>query len=209
MSGYHKNFIMKHSSSSIHKIKEEVEEFIDAHVSGNSIMAAQELSDIYLSLRNLTQEYGLTMSDLKIMANTTDAVFKSGCREESSLLDIIKSNAAYTCLNTYGIIWLICNDANYAYAFATDDDAHLIISDAIEYIEVISGTVTHKNESFDTLQIVGNSNRSSHIDFKGRGVVLLKKSGAFKTDFYASLSDNKSEVIFNTLKDILDENGDV
>src|SRR5690606_6810563 len=95
MAGYHQNFIMKFPHGNVHKLKEEVDEFLDAYASGNSIMAMQELSDVYLILRTIARDYGIDVDDLAKMADVTEKVFESGGRTSSSLFEMIRSNTKY------------------------------------------------------------------------------------------------------------------
>lgn len=207
MSGYHNNFIMKHPNTSIHKLKEEVEEFLDAHVSGNIIMAHQELSDVYLSLRNIVDEYGLSMSDLEIMANTTQRVFDSKVRNESDLFDTIRSNVNYLSLNATGTIHLMCHDINYRYIIHDySDSIDVSLPDNTEYVEVLHGSIySYANKKRSNK---GQSIQSNERISMDENTVILVKTIGYNLDslntFY-SASYDKSDAHFGLLKRVLND----
>lgn len=79
--GYHIAKIEKGVYGTIDKVKEEVEEFIDARNQSCLIMMHVELSDIYGALEALSKNYGLSMEDLKSMSDITKRAFTDGSRK--------------------------------------------------------------------------------------------------------------------------------
>jgi len=78
--GYHIRHINKGTLGQVSKLQEELEELIDAEEQGIRIMAMCELADIYGALQAMADKYGLTMADLKSMADATARAFKDGSR---------------------------------------------------------------------------------------------------------------------------------
>lgn len=80
--GYHKAFIPKGEIGEVSKIVEESLEAQDAYDQGNKIMELCELSDIYLSIKKRLEKahVGITMEDIRIMAEATERAFKRGDR---------------------------------------------------------------------------------------------------------------------------------
>lgn len=80
--GYHSKKIEKGVVGEVSKILEECLEAQDAYEQGNRIMELCELSDIYLSIKKrLEKAYvGMTMEDIRIMAEATERAFKRGDR---------------------------------------------------------------------------------------------------------------------------------
>lgn len=80
--GYHKRKIAKGEVGEVSKIIEEAYEALDACEQGNKIMELCELSDIYLSIKNRLAKahVGITMDDIRIMAEATERAFKRGDR---------------------------------------------------------------------------------------------------------------------------------
>jgi hypothetical protein len=79
--GYHKKKILKGVYGEISKVREEVEEYIDAIDQGCKIMAVVELSDIYGALEAVAITHSLTMEELKVMSDITKKVFQEGARK--------------------------------------------------------------------------------------------------------------------------------
>jgi phosphoribosyl-ATP pyrophosphohydrolase len=81
--GYHIKDIKKGTVGESSKIREEVEELIDAEEQHNKIMMLCELSDIYGAMDAFLQKHfpDLTMQDVEVMAHTTARAFKSGHRK--------------------------------------------------------------------------------------------------------------------------------
>lgn len=204
MAGYHNNFILKHANSSVHKLKEEVEEFIDAVAAGNTIMAQQELSDVYLKLHHLIRDYGLSMDDLKVMADTTERVFESGCRKESNLFDVISSNVGYIIHNNItGHIHMLCHDVNYRYVFHNyDDTVNFELPQNTEYVEVIHGEIyspDHKRQITEGSIIQDCGKR---ISIHENAIILIKTIG-FDLDslkLFSPVAYDKSDIHFTLLK---------
>jgi phosphoribosyl-ATP pyrophosphohydrolase len=78
--GYHTREIEKGKLGLASKIREELEELVDAEEQGNRILAMCELADIYGALEARAVNYGLEMDDLRIMAHATAAAFREGSR---------------------------------------------------------------------------------------------------------------------------------
>ena len=78
--GYHIRHINKGTLGQVSKLQEELEELVDAEEQGIRIMAMCELADIYGALQAVADKYGLTMADLKSMADATARAFKDGSR---------------------------------------------------------------------------------------------------------------------------------
>jgi phosphoribosyl-ATP pyrophosphohydrolase len=78
--GYHIRHINKGTLGQVSKLQEELEELVDAEEQGIRIMAMCELADIYGALQAMADKYGLTMADLKSMADATARAFKDGSR---------------------------------------------------------------------------------------------------------------------------------
>lgn len=83
MGGYHLKPIAKGQIGESSKIKEEVEELIDAEEQGAKIMALVELSDLYGAIELYLEKHhpDTTMNDLKVMSEITQRAFKSGERK--------------------------------------------------------------------------------------------------------------------------------
>lgn len=181
MSGYHKNFILKNPNNSILKLKEEVDELIDAAASGNNIMLHQELSDVYLKLRQITYEHQLDIDDLEIMADTTERVFKSGIRESSSIYDMIVANTGYVIETNskYSFNHFITSDINYRYVVLGDvDELNYILSDDIEYVEVIKGKFSHFGTHYHEGMIIRPDMKDDlHLKLYTNTIILVKTIG--------------------------------
>ena len=79
--GYHNTKIKKGVLGESSKIQEELDELKDAEKQKCKILAHVELSDIYGALEACAENHGLTMADLKQMADLTKRAFKSGSRK--------------------------------------------------------------------------------------------------------------------------------
>lgn len=79
--GYHKKTIARGEYGKLSKVREELEEAIDAEEQGVRIMVLVELSDLYGALEAVAAEYGVTMSDLAEMSEVTKRAFTSGHRK--------------------------------------------------------------------------------------------------------------------------------
>lgn len=80
VSGYHVSTIQKGVYGELSKIREELDEAVDAEAQGSSIMLLVELSDLYGALEAVVEKHGKTISDLKIMSDITKRAFESGAR---------------------------------------------------------------------------------------------------------------------------------
>ncbi len=80
--GYHITHIQKGVLGEVSKIREEVEELIDAEAQGARVMAIIELSDLLGAVEAYLekQKLGVTMDDLMKMAHITKRAFKNGHR---------------------------------------------------------------------------------------------------------------------------------
>jgi hypothetical protein len=83
MPGYHLQRIPVGEFGEPSKIQEELIELVDSFAQGNTVMALQELADIYGALRGVLNKYfpGFTMEKLEIMADATARAFKDGTRK--------------------------------------------------------------------------------------------------------------------------------
>lgn len=80
--GYHITKIDKGILGEFSKIREELEEALDAQVQNCVIMELVELSDMYGAIEAYIQKrYNITMNDLKIMSDITKRAFKNGRRK--------------------------------------------------------------------------------------------------------------------------------
>lgn len=77
---YHLGHIRKGTLGEISKIQEELDEVKDAEAQRCKIMLAVELSDLYGALEAYAKTQGLSMTDLKTMADITARAFRSGRR---------------------------------------------------------------------------------------------------------------------------------
>lgn len=83
--GYHVRQIEKGELGEYSKIREEFEEFTDAHEQGNKVMELIELSDILGAIEfYLREKYNgsVTMQNLQKMSETTQRAFISGARKK-------------------------------------------------------------------------------------------------------------------------------
>lgn len=80
--GYHINHIPKGIVGELSKIKEEVEEALDAESQGIKIMALVELADLYGSIEAYLEKHhpDMSMDDLSRMSDVTRRAFKNGHR---------------------------------------------------------------------------------------------------------------------------------
>lgn len=81
--GYHITEIEKGVYGEASKIKEEVDEFLDAECQGAKLMALHELSDLYGAMAAYLRKYypTFTMEDLEIMSSITKRAFESSHRK--------------------------------------------------------------------------------------------------------------------------------
>jgi NTP pyrophosphatase (non-canonical NTP hydrolase) len=78
--GYHLDKIPKGVLGEVSKIQEEVAELADAHKQGIKLMAMVELADLYGAMEAYAQNLGITMEDVKAMAEVTKRAFENGRR---------------------------------------------------------------------------------------------------------------------------------
>jgi len=206
MAGYHQNFIMKFPHGNVHKLKEEVDEFLDAYASGNPIMAMQELSDIYLILRTIANDYGIDVSDLAKMADTTESVFLSGDRTSSSLFEMIRSNTKYISLSVPAPkYYFICEDINYEYILVDSETETIILPAGTEYFEVLAGEVYVEDQRIIE-QYQCSKTSITFLEFKSKGLIMTKSNGLKDNlNSISHVSYNKSDKIFDVLKASLEE----
>jgi len=81
--GYHLKNIEKGKLGEPSKIREELEEFLDAVNQECSIMALLELSDLLGAIKAYLEKHhpSITMQDLETMRAITERAFKSGARD--------------------------------------------------------------------------------------------------------------------------------
>lgn len=79
--GYHLTDIPKAKLGTIDKIKEEYDEFIDAHKQGCLIMELIELSDLVGAIDFYLKKYNLGIEDVLKFSNITKRAFESGERK--------------------------------------------------------------------------------------------------------------------------------
>lgn len=81
--GYHISDIPRGEFGELSKIKEEIEEAIDADKQGVRIMTLVELSDVIGSIEGYLQKHfpDMTLEDLRSMSNVTQRAFRSGTRK--------------------------------------------------------------------------------------------------------------------------------
>lgn len=81
--GYHLTEIEKHPYGSLGKIKEEVDELMDAHRQDSKVMILVELSDLYGAIEGYLQESfpGVGMEDLSKFSGITKRAFAAGARK--------------------------------------------------------------------------------------------------------------------------------
>ena len=78
--GYHTVKISKGVLGQSSKIQEELDELQDAERQATKILIHCELADLWGALEACAASYGLTMEDLKAMANLTKNAFQTGER---------------------------------------------------------------------------------------------------------------------------------
>ena len=83
LQGYHATVIQKGEYGELSKIKEEVEEALDADKQGNPVMVLLELSDMIAAIDGFLKKHHptVTLDHLVTMAHTTQRVFESGVRK--------------------------------------------------------------------------------------------------------------------------------
>jgi phosphoribosyl-ATP pyrophosphohydrolase len=80
MPGYHTVEIAKGVLGQSSKIREELDELLDAEKQGVKILIHCELADLYGALRACAEAHGLTMEDLRQMVDLTKSAFEHGER---------------------------------------------------------------------------------------------------------------------------------
>ncbi len=80
--GYHLTQIERGEFGELSKVREEIEEAIDAEEQGAQVMVLQELSDVLLAIKGYLDRYHPTIGvlDLWCMARITERAFASGHR---------------------------------------------------------------------------------------------------------------------------------
>jgi phosphoribosyl-ATP pyrophosphohydrolase len=80
--GYHKRKITRGQLGDFSKIQEEWEELLDAREQKAKILEICEFADLYGAIElYLQNKFGITMDDIKQMANLTKNAFKDGSRK--------------------------------------------------------------------------------------------------------------------------------
>lgn len=83
LQGYHAKIIAKGEYGELSKIKEEMEEALDAECQKNPVMVLMELSDMIGGIEGYLKKHHptVTLEHLVTMARTTQRVFESGERK--------------------------------------------------------------------------------------------------------------------------------
>lgn len=81
--GYHVTVIKKGELGEISKIKEEVDELVDAELQGCKVMVLVELADLLGAVDAYLEKkkYGITLEDLHVMSRITKRAFVNGHRK--------------------------------------------------------------------------------------------------------------------------------
>ncbi len=79
--GYHKRKIERGTYGEFSKIKEEIEELLDAHEQDNRILEIIELTDLLGAIEAYVQKNNLTLPQLIAMMELTKKAFKDGDRK--------------------------------------------------------------------------------------------------------------------------------
>ena len=81
--GYHTREFEKGVYGEPSKIKEELEEFLDACDQNAKLLILCELADMYGAMSGYVEKHfpGMTMADIEIMAKMTTSAFKEGKRK--------------------------------------------------------------------------------------------------------------------------------
>ena len=81
LNGYHIDKIEKGEYGKISKIKEELDELIDASKQQCKILQMVELSDLYGAIEAYAANLNISMADIAQMSNLTKSAFTSGKRK--------------------------------------------------------------------------------------------------------------------------------
>ncbi len=79
--GYHLKPIEKGVYGEFSKIREEIEELLDAHEQNNRVLEIVELTDLLGAIEAYVQKNNLTLRDLTAMMELTKKAFKDGDRQ--------------------------------------------------------------------------------------------------------------------------------
>lgn len=79
--GYHQREIKKGTLGEFSKIREEIEELLDAHQQGIKMLELCELCDLFGAIEAYIAKNNLTLEDLIKMKNLTKSAFESGDRK--------------------------------------------------------------------------------------------------------------------------------
>lgn len=79
--GYHLKEIKKGTFGEFSKIREEMEELLDAHEQKAIILQLVELSDLFGAVEAYLENYNLTLNDIIAMKDRTKSAFQSGDRK--------------------------------------------------------------------------------------------------------------------------------
>ena len=79
--GYHLKEIKKGEFGEFSKIREEIEELLDAHKQGNRLLELCEMADLLGAIEAYATKNNLTLSDLIAMMELTKKAFKDGDRK--------------------------------------------------------------------------------------------------------------------------------
>jgi phosphoribosyl-ATP pyrophosphohydrolase len=79
--GYHTKKITKGNFGEFSKIKEEIEELLDAHKQGNSVMELIEISNLLGAIEEYLKRFNMTLDDILKMTKATREAFEEGERK--------------------------------------------------------------------------------------------------------------------------------
>jgi phosphoribosyl-ATP pyrophosphohydrolase len=80
---YHKTNIKKGVYGEFSKIKEEYQEFKDAHEQGDKILQLCELSDLIGAIEGYVKKWNMSLQDVVDFSDKTQSAFKEGKRTSS------------------------------------------------------------------------------------------------------------------------------
>lgn len=166
---YHTLKIPKVSHTSPFKIHEEFLEYIDALLHKNKIMAATELSDLFLCIKSEALKLGFSTQDLEIMANKTKEVFETNSRPSFNLFNYLKNNGQYFIRKGNCVLVVLDNIVYYITKDSLTELAEPCMFEKEAMLEVLDGIpIINKKACFkNDLQIV------SQVDlrmFQNKGV---------------------------------------
>jgi hypothetical protein len=164
---YHTLEIPKVPHTSPFKIYEEFLEYIDALSHKNKIMAATELSDLFLCIKSEAFKLGLTVKDLDIMASKTKEVFETGSRPCFNLFEYLIDNGEYiVCQNNCHVV-VIGNITYYVTENSVPNSNDQTIFSKNAILEILKGTPVINSKMYFTndLEIIDKLAVQNSHDF--------------------------------------------